>query len=138
MRAGSRHRFLLPAVAIAVAAVVGFGGVIGGVAAAKTKHHSHKILQLGGKWSGNYHGGTYSGSFTLNWKQSGTKLSGSLKLSNPAGTYNCTGTINGSGIHFGAVSVGAVYTGSVSNGGKSMSGNWVSPVDHGSWSATKS
>ena len=128
MRAISRrHRLLLPAVALSVAGVVGFSGAIGGVAAAKTKHHSHKpshkILQLGGTWSGKYHGSTYSGTFTLNWKQFGTKLTGSLKLSSSSGTYDCTGTINGSGIQFGAVSVGAKYTGSVSGGGKSMSGN---------------
>ena len=67
----------------------------------------------------------------------GDELTGWLTLSNPAGRYKCTGTINGSGIQFGAVSVGANYTGSVSSNGKSMSGNWKSPVDSGSWSATK-
>ena len=51
---------------------------------------------------------------------------------------SCTGTVDGNSIHFGAVSVGAKYTGSVSRNGKSMSGNWMSPVDHGSWSASKS
>ena len=86
---------------------------------------------------GSYKGGRFSGSFTLNWTQSGTSLTGWLTLSNPAGRYKCTGTINGSGIQFGAVSVGANYTGSVSSNGKSMSGNWKSPVDSGSWSATK-
>jgi hypothetical protein len=143
MRASSlRRRFPLLAATLSVAAVVALGGAIGGVAEAKTNHHSHKpaakILELGGTWSGNYHGSRFSGSFTLNWTQSGTKLSGSLKLSDPSGTYSCTGTISGGSIQFGAVSVGAVYTGSVSSNAKSMSGNWKSPADSGSWSATKS
>ena len=99
---------------------------------------SRRLLELGGTWSGTYHGGKFSGTFTLNWTQSGTKLTGSLKLSDPSGTYNCTGTISGSSIKFGAVSVGATYTGSVSSNGKSMSGNWTSPEDSGSWSASKS
>ena len=142
MRASSRRRrFSLLAVTLSVAALVALGGAMGGVAAATTNHHphkpAHKTLQLGGKWSGNYHGGRYSGSFTLNWTQSGTKLSGSLNLSDPSGTYSCTGSINGRSITFGAVSVGATYTGSVSSTGKSMSGNWKSPVDSGSWSASK-
>ena len=135
-------RFATMAAALSVTAVVAIGGATSGVAAAKTKHHAHKparkALQLGGTWTGKYTGGKYSGNFTLSWKQTGTKLSGSLKLSNPSGSYDCTGTINGSSIQFGAVSVGATYTGSVSNNGKSMSGNWKSPVDSGSWSATKS
>ena len=143
MRTSSRRRRLpLLAISLSVAALVTFGGATGGVAAAKTNHHphkpAHKLLELGGTWSGNYHGGKFSGSFTLNWTQSGGKLTGSLKLSNPSGTYNCTGTINGSSIKFGAVSVGATYTGSVSGNGKSMSGNWTSPDDSGSWSASKS
>ena len=142
MRASSlRRRFAMMALPLSVAAVVAFGAAISDVAAAKTNHHSHKprkILELGGKWTGSYHGGRFSGSFTLNWTQSGTKLSGSLKLSDPIGTYGCTGAITGSSIQFGAVSVGANYTGSVSSNGKSMSGTWKSPVDSGSWSATKS
>ncbi len=133
-----RRRFGLLAVTLSVAAVFAFGGV----ATATTNHHSHKpvkkILELAGTWGGNYKGRTYSGSFTLNWTQLGTRLTGPLKLSNPAGKYNCTGTINGSGVQFGAVSVGAVYTGTVSSNGKSMSGTWKSPVDSGTWSATKS
>ena len=142
MRASSlRRRVPMLAVTLSFAAVVVLGGPIGGVATAKTSHHHKsppKILELGGTWTGSYSGGKFSGHFTLNWTQSGTKLSGSLYLSDPAGTYHCTGTVNGSSIHFGAVSVGANYTGSVSNKGKSMSGNWTSPVDSGSWSASKS
>ena len=142
MRTSSlRRRFGLLAVTLSVAAVFALGGAIGGVATARTNHHSHKpakkILELAGTWGGSYKGGRFSGSFTLNWTQSGTSLTGWLTLSNPAGRYKCTGTINGSGIQFGAVSVGANYTGSVSRNGKSMSGNWKSPVDSGSWSATK-
>ena len=143
MRASSlRRRFLLLAVTLSVAVVVALGGALGGVATAKTNHQSHKparkILELGGTWSGSYHGSKFSGSFALNWTQSGTKLSGSLKLSDPSGTYSCTGTVSGSSIQFGAVSVGADFTGSVSSNGKSMSGNWKSPEDSGSWSASKS
>jgi hypothetical protein len=55
-----------------------------------------------------------------------------------ASTYSATGSLAGSSIRFGAVGVGADYTGSVSSDGKSMSGNWTSPVDSGSWSASKS
>src|SRR5579862_4942193 len=72
MRTSSRRRRLpLLAVSLSVAALVTFGGATGGVAAATTKHHphkpAHKFLELGGTWSGNYHGGKFSGSFTLNW-----------------------------------------------------------------------
>ena len=143
MRASPLRRRFLLAATLSLAGVVVLGGAIGGVAAAKTSHHPHKparqeILELGGTWTGSYHGSKFSGSFTLNWTQSGTKLNGSLKLTDPSGTYTCTGTITGSSIQFGAVSVGATYTGSVSSNGKSMSGNWKSPEDSGSWSASKS
>jgi hypothetical protein len=142
MRGSSRHRRVaMLAAALSVSAVVALGGALGGVATAKTKHPHKppkKILELGGTWSGKYSGSKFSGTFTLNWTQSGTNLTGSLKLSDPSGTYVCTGTINGNSIKFGAVSVGAKYTGSVASDGKSMSGNWTAPADAGSWSASKS
>ena len=139
-----RSRFPLAALALLAGAVIALGGAAEGLATASTTHHHHrthpkkKILQLGGIWTGSYTGGKFSGNFTLNWTQTGTKLDGSLKLSDPSGTYNCTGSINGSSVQFGAVSVGATYTGSVSSDGKSMSGNWKSPVDSGGWHASKS
>src|SRR5436305_3016847 len=38
---------------------------------------------LSGTWTGQY-SGAYQGTFTLNWKQSGSNLTGSIKLSTPA------------------------------------------------------
>ena len=89
---------------------------------------------LAGTWSGKY-SGAFSGTFTLHWKESGSKLSGSIKLSRPRGTYPITGTVHGNAIKFGAVGAGATYTGSVS--GKSMSGRYKTPRGGGPWSAHK-
>jgi len=89
---------------------------------------------LSGKWTGTY-GGTFSGTFVLNWTQSGSKLSGTIKLST-AGTTNVNGTVNGSSIKFGTVGGTAVhYTGSVS--GDSMSGSYSTSAGGGTWSAHK-
>ena len=88
--------------------------------------------KLAGIWSGTY-SGAYSGTFTLRWKQSGSRLTGSIKLSRPSGTYPITGSVRGSAIKFGAVGAGATYTGSVS--GRSMSGRYKSGPRGGSWSA---
>jgi len=89
---------------------------------------------LSGKWTGTY-GGTFSGTFVLNWTQSGSKLSGTIKLST-AGTDNVNGTVDGSSIKFGTVGGDAVhYTGSVS--GDSMSGSYSTAAGGGSWSAHK-
>lgn len=91
--------------------------------------------KLAGKWSGHY-SGAFSGTFTLRWTQSGSKLSGSIVLSRPAGTYPITGTVHGSTIAFGAVGAGATYTGSVS--GTSMSGRYkAAGTTGGTWSAHK-
>ena len=65
-------------------------------------------VKLAGTWSGSYTGG-YSGTFTLHWTQSRSRLKGTIALSNPHGTYNITGSVNGTGIKFGAVGVGALY-----------------------------
>jgi outer membrane biogenesis lipoprotein LolB len=91
---------------------------------------------LSGSWSGQY-GGAFSGTFTLTWTQTGSDLSGKITLSDPAGTTNLHGTVNGSAISFGTVGSTAVtYTGSVS--GSSMSGNYqVGGQAGGTWSATK-
>jgi hypothetical protein len=91
-------------------------------------------LHLAGKWSGTY-SGAFSGKFHIQWKQSGSRLSGSITLSNPQGTYGITGAVNGRAIKFGAVGVGATYTGSASS--SKMSGRYSSPQGGGSWSAHK-
>jgi hypothetical protein len=90
---------------------------------------------LTGTWSGRYTG-AYHGSFTLHWTQSGSKLSGTIHLSNPNSQPNITGTVRRSTIRFGTVgSAAIVYSGSVS--GKSMSGTYHTPGGGGSWSAHK-
>ena len=107
------------------------------IAAAKSKkHHHHKPAEtsLAGKWSGSY-SGAFSGTFTLKWRQSGSKLTGSIRLSKPHGTYSCTGRVHNGHITFGAVGAGATYKGSVS--GSSMSGTYKTPKGGGSWSAHK-
>jgi hypothetical protein len=89
---------------------------------------------LAGTWSGTY-SGAFSGTFTLHWRQSGSKLTGSIKLSRPHGTYPINGHVRGTAITFGAVGAGATYTGSVH--GKSMSGHYKTGQGGGSWSAHK-
>jgi hypothetical protein len=92
--------------------------------------------KLGGTWSGSYKGG-YSGTFTIHWTQARSTLNGTIALSNPHGTYNITGSVNGTGINFGAVGVGALYSGSVSASGLSMGGRWTSGPVSGTWKAHK-
>ena len=90
---------------------------------------------LSGTWSGKY-GGAYHGTFTLHWTQSGSRLSGTIKLSNTSSRPSITGTVRGSTIRFGTVGSAAItYSGSVS--GKSMSGRYHTPGGGGSWSAHK-
>jgi hypothetical protein len=89
---------------------------------------------IAGTWSGQY-SGAFSGTFTLTWTQSGSRLSGSITLSNPSGKYGISGSVQGGAIKFGAVGVGATYTGKVS--GTSMSGSFKSPQGSGTWSAHK-
>jgi len=91
-------------------------------------------LSVAGKWSGTY-SGAFAGTFKLAWRQSGSKLRGSIALTNPNGTYSITGAVHGSVIKFGAVGVGATYTGAVS--GTTMSGHYKSPQGGGTWSAHK-
>jgi hypothetical protein len=122
---------------IAVAAAICVSGST--VATAKSKHHhrhhhhKHKS-SLAGKWSGSY-SGAFSGTFTLKWTQSGSKLTGTIRLSSPRGKYSITGKVHGGSITFGAVGAGATYKGSVS--GRSMSGTYKTPKGGGSWSANK-
>jgi hypothetical protein len=74
-----------------------------------------------------------SGTFVLNRTQSGSRLSGTIKLST-AGTDN--GTVDGSSIKVGTVGGDAVhYTGTVS--GDSTSGSCSTAAGGGTWSAHK-
>lgn len=91
---------------------------------------------LAGNWSGSY-SGPIGGSFTFHWTQTGSSLTGKITISNPKGTYDLNGTVNGTAISFGAVGAGAVYSGSVAASGLSMSGNWESGPIKGTWSAHK-
>jgi hypothetical protein len=101
--------------------------------AATSRRHAARP-SLAGTWSGKY-SGAFTGTFTLRWKKTGSTLSGSIRLSNPSGTYGIRGSVHGGKISFGAVGVGATYTGTWS--GKSMSGRYRSPQGGGSWSARK-
>ena len=90
---------------------------------------------LSGTWSGKY-SGAYHGTFTLHWTQSGSKLSGTIKLSTQRSKLSLLGSVRGSTIRFGTVGSAAItYSGSVS--GKSMSGKYHTPGGGGSWSAHK-
>jgi hypothetical protein len=91
---------------------------------------------LTGAWSGKY-SGAYRGTFTLQWTQSGSTLSGTIKLSSTrGGKVPLKGTVRGNTIRFGTVGSAAItYTGSVS--GKSMSGSYKTPGGGGPWSAHK-
>jgi hypothetical protein len=102
--------------------------------AASVHHPPKPKSKLAGKWTGSY-GGAVSGTFTIHWKQNGSKLNGTIKLSNPRGTYAIGGSVKKGKIKFGAVSVGAKYKGTFN--GTSMSGTWTSPEGGGSWSASK-
>jgi hypothetical protein len=91
-------------------------------------------VNLSGRWSGEY-SGTFHGTFTLNWTQSGSRLNGTIKLSNPRSTVTITGTVTGRTIRFGEVG-GVAYSGALI--GDSMSGSYrVATRGGGSWSATK-
>ena len=91
--------------------------------------------QLSGTWLGKY-SGTYHGTFTLRWRQSGSQLSGTIKLSTNPTTLSIKGSVHSSTIRFGTVGSAAItYSGSVS--GKSMSGHYSTPGGGGSWSAHK-
>jgi hypothetical protein len=106
-----------------------------GAALAAASSQAASRPTLAGKWKGHY-GGAVSGHFTIHWKQTGSRLHGSITLSNPSGKYDIGGSVHDGKIKFGAVSVGAKYKGKVR--GTSMSGTWTSPQGGGSWSASKS
>ena len=89
--------------------------------------------KLGGTWSGKY-SGAFSGTFTIKWKETSSRLHGTIALSYPHGTYGITGSVAKDGkIKFGAVDAGATYKGTVS--GRSMSGTYMSGRGPGTWSA---
>jgi hypothetical protein len=94
---------------------------------------------MSGTWNGQY-GGSYSGTFTLQWRQNSSTLSGTIQLSSLGGTVPIHGTVQGNSIHFGTVgSTDITYTGSVS--GTSMSGDYQVHTPNGSqngtWSASR-
>ncbi len=90
---------------------------------------------LAGTWTGSY-SGAFAGTFRFTWAQTGTKLRGTIHLSNPVGNYGISGFVGRKGgIQFGVVGAGATYKGTVS--GTSMSGTYKSPQGGGSWSAHK-
>jgi hypothetical protein len=128
----SRRTIVLLVLAASLAAVLTVGA---GTGWAKNKPKTvHKFSTLTGTWLGQYSGG-YSGTFTLRWKQTGSKLIGTITLSSPSGTYKIGGSVRAGAIKFGAVAVGATYTGTVS--GTSMSGTYKAAPQGGSWSAKK-
>jgi hypothetical protein len=117
----------------ALVAVCGSGTAVAAVTTARL--HTTTQTKLAGKWKGQY-SGAVTGHFTLHWTQTGRKLTGTIKLSNPSGKYPIDGTVrHHKKIKFGAVGVGATYKG-VWKGSK-MSGTWSSPQGGGSWSAHK-
>ena len=123
-----RVRRAIPVLSVAALLAVGCGATAASAGVSSPGAH------LAGTWSGSY-SGAFSGRFTLHWTQSGSKLSGSITLSNPGGRYAINGSVRGRAITFGAVGAGATYTGSVS--GKSMSGRYKTPQGGGAWSAHK-
>jgi hypothetical protein len=118
-----------------IAAVLALACCGTGLAAASaSSSHVTAKSKLAGKWKGHY-SGAFSGHFALHWKQTGSRLHGTIELSKPKGEYSISGSVKKGKIKFGAVGVGAKYKGKVR--GTSMSGTWTSPQGGGSWSATK-
>lgn len=106
-------------------------------AALGTTPPTRSTSTLPGTWVGSY-SGAFSGTFRFTWAQTGTKLHGTIHLSNPVGNYGISGFVSrGGGVQFGVVGAGATYTGTVGSTGKSMSGSYKSPQGNGSWSAHK-
>jgi hypothetical protein len=103
------------------------------IAQAATPQTTSASAALSGSWSGSYTG-AYHGTFTLNWKQTKSRLKGTIKLSTEPAKLNVTGTVRSSTIRFGTVGSAAItYSGSVS--GTSMSGKYTTPGGGGSWKA---
>jgi len=129
-----RRRLPLLSLALPVAAAIAIC-CSNSIATASASKVRAAAGSLSGTWSGKY-GGAYHGTFILHWTQSGSRLSGTIKLSNPSSKPSIKGTVHGSTIRFGTVGGAAItYSGSVS--GKSMSGSYQTPGGGGSWSAHK-
>ncbi len=139
-------------VARRLALAAGLAGLIvtapfgGGSAWAKTPtthaHHTTKAVVLSGNWSGSY-SGSYSGTFTLTWKESGSSLSGTIKISAFGNVPTpLKGTVTGKSISFGTVGSQAItYSGSFTK--NAMSGTWKleaggKAMGGGSWKASRS
>ena len=96
---------------------------------------------LSGAWSGTYQQTSPiadSGTFTLNWQQSGSNVTGSISIPGACNACPISATVNGSTVTFGAVALGAItYTGTVS--GNSMSGTYAAADSStkGTWKASK-
>jgi len=141
------------AIAVAMAACSspsggGSGGGSGGVGttahssapatkAAASRHNAAGALS--GTWSGHY-SGSYNGNFTVRWHQSGSRLHGTIHISNPGNTMPINGIVHGSTITFGTVgSLAITYSGTVS--GTSMSGTYKVQGQNGTsggpWSGSK-
>ena len=91
---------------------------------------------LSGTWSGQYSGPS-SGTFTLNWQQSGSSLTGTITISELGDSaIPINGNVSGGKINFGTVGGLAItYAGSAS--GSTMSGTYHAPNGDGTWNATK-
>ncbi|HEY3734004.1 MAG TPA: hypothetical protein VGL63_08820 [Streptosporangiaceae bacterium] len=91
---------------------------------------------LTGTWNGRY-GGSYQGTFVIRWQQSGSKLGGTIHISEPTATLGIHGSLAGGSIQFGTVGSYAItYSGTVS--GHTMSGTYqVGGTQGGNWSASK-
>lgn len=94
---------------------------------------------LSGRWNGQY-SGAFSGTFVLHWRESGSRLSGTIHISSEGQSVPIHGSVAGGNIRFGTVgSTEITYTGSVS--GDSMSGNYQVHSPNGSsggpWHASR-
>lgn len=100
---------------------------------------------LDGTWTGTWNSSDTSdnGAVTIQWKQSGQQLAGTIVVSNTPCVTNgtITGTVSGTTITFGAVqgATTIAYTGTLS--GTSLSGTYQANASCGNakgrWSATK-
>lgn len=131
MHGSHRHGARKVVAALAAAALA---AVLCTSALATSRPPARSKVTIAGTWKGTY-SGPYSGSFTLTWKQVRSKLTGSIKLSSPPGSYPISGSVHHGAITFGVVGAGATYTGTWS--GKSMSGRYHTGAGNGSWSAHK-
>ena len=82
---------------------------------------------LSGTWSGDYQQTSpapAAGTFTLNWQQSGSNVTGTINIPGACNACPISATVNGSSVTFGVVALGGIiYTGTVS--GNSMSGTYA-------------